>query len=180
MSEYSRDEILDSSEKKQYTDEELAGFRKEYAKKLRQSSIQFITAFLVGVVFVLIGAEFLLIPTMFVWLVVGYVTFPTCPACNAQLLRGRRRTLIRYCDSCGIHLWERGDPAMLDSSEDGTAIQVIEYEGQQVQVVRKNNEQYYARIFNQYNVGGIISTAEYATEEQAIEAAKTTIRIPLG
>ncbi len=69
---------------------------------------------------------------------------------------------------------------MLDSSEDGTAIQVIEYEGKQVQVVRKNNEQYYARIFNQYNVGGIISTAEYATEEQAIEAAKTTIRIPLG
>lgn len=118
MGEDSKDEILDSSEKKHYTEEELAGFKEEYAKKLRQQNIQFITAFLVGGVSVLIGAEFLVFPTVFICLVASYVTW-TCPACNAWLAR---RGKPQNCDSCGIPLWERGNPALLDSSEKGTAI----------------------------------------------------------
>jgi hypothetical protein len=55
-----------------------------------------------------------------------------------------------------------------------------EYEGMQVQVVKRANEQYYARFWADGVPGRVLSTGDFGTEEQAIESAMATIRVPLG
>ncbi len=50
-----------------------------------------------------------------------------------------------------------------------------EYEGMQIQVDRRIDGQYYARIYEQSLPDPLYSTAYYPTEEQAVEAAKEII-----
>jgi hypothetical protein len=175
MAVESKDEILDSNEKKQYKDEELAGFMLAYANLQKQQGVIGLTFLLISVLFLITGVEFLIFPLLLILWVASYRTWK-CPACNLPMVR----TGLKYCKYCGITLWKRKDPALLESSENGTAIKVIEYEGMQVQVVRRFNEQYYSRFWADGVPGRVLSTGDFSTEEQAIEAAKATIRVPLG
>jgi hypothetical protein len=175
MGDDSEAEILDSNAKKQYTEEELAGFKLEYAKLGKQQGVRFLIVLLISILFLIIGVEFLIFPTVFIWLLASFGAWK-CPACNYPLSRRG----YKYCLGCGITLWERKDPALLESSENGTAIRVLEYEGMQVQVVKRANEQYYARFWADGVPGRVLSTGDFGTEEQAIESAMATIRVPLG
>lgn len=51
-----------------------------------------------------------------------------------------------------------------------------EYEGMQIQVGRRIDGQYFARIYEQSLPDPLFSTAYYPTEEQAVEEAREIIR----
>ena len=50
-----------------------------------------------------------------------------------------------------------------------------EYEGMKIQVDRRIDGQYFARIYEQSLPAPLFSTAYYPSEEQAVEAAKEII-----